>query len=213
MVKLFYADIEPLKNTCWRDVLPALPLWRQKRTLEMARDPDAARAAGAGLVYVQAMESFGLDPMAPVTFSEYGQPQRPDIFFSLSHAGPWCVCAAAPEPVGADVEAARCSLAVAKRFFPVSEYEAAAALEGQAQRDYLARLWTCREAVLKALGTGVLGPGYEKLEIQLTASSAAALRDRTPMELSLREFRLGEYYLALACRDRFIEERPVVIHG
>ena len=46
MVKLFYADIEPLKNTCWRDVLPALPLWRQKRTLEMARDPDAARAAG-----------------------------------------------------------------------------------------------------------------------------------------------------------------------
>ena len=92
------------------------------------------------------------------------------IDFNLSHSGDHAVVALAPsQSIGIDLERSgrqRSVLALAQRFFCASEFAALAALpEAQQQLAFL-RLWTCKEAVLKALGRGIAF-GLHRLEFAL----------------------------------------------
>jgi 4'-phosphopantetheinyl transferase len=92
------------------------------------------------------------------------------MHFNLSHSGDRALVALAHnQSIGIDVEHCgrrRSVLALAQRFFCASEFAALAALpEAQQQLAFL-RLWTCKEAVLKALGRG-LAFGLHRLEFAL----------------------------------------------
>jgi 4'-phosphopantetheinyl transferase len=78
---------------------------------------------------------------------------------SISHSGALEAVAVCELPVGVDVERIRPlrALALARRFFPPVEADALAALP-EAERDAaFLRLWTAKEAYVKALGTGFRG--------------------------------------------------------
>ncbi|MFD5466894.1 4'-phosphopantetheinyl transferase family protein [Kitasatospora sp. NPDC127059] len=75
----------------------------------------------------------------------------PGVHFSLSHSGELALLAVAPRPVGVDVETVRSGRDVdrlSRRFFPSQERELVA-LGG---RPAFARLWTRKEACVKASG-------------------------------------------------------------
>lgn len=140
----------------WRDLLPLLPQSRQERVLACRFEADRQRLAGAGRLLQLALEQAGV-PVQRQRFSEnpWGKPylpQEPSVQFSLSHGGSWAVCAVSDGPVGVDVELPRCSMAVAKRHFHPQE------LTQDLDADRLCRLWTAKEAFLKALGTGLTVP-------------------------------------------------------
>lgn len=103
--------------------------------------------------------------------------------FNLSHAGRCIAFAFSREQeLGVDVEnirRRRSSLALAERFFAPAEMHALAALD-PAQRDAaFVRLWTGKEAVLKALGRG-LAFGLHRLSFSLDdGESAGALIEIT----------------------------------
>jgi phosphopantetheine--protein transferase-like protein len=59
-------------------------------------------------------------------------------------------------------------LALAKRFFSVSEFESIAALPEALQPEKFFAYWTCKEAYLKATGTGL--SQISKLELQIEKS-------------------------------------------
>jgi len=93
-----------------------------------------------------------------------------DMDFNLSHSGDHALVALAQsQSIGIDLEHSgrqRSVLALAQRFFCASEFAALAALpEAQQQMAFL-RLWTCKEAVLKALGRGIAF-GLHRLEFAL----------------------------------------------
>lgn len=83
------------------------------------------------------------------------------IFFSLSHTDGWMLLAVSRQaPVGADVERiARYPERIARRFCHPDELGWLAALPGDAARaDGFYRLWTVKEACVKALGMGIAHP-------------------------------------------------------
>ncbi|MFG3226579.1 4'-phosphopantetheinyl transferase family protein [Kitasatospora sp. NPDC048194] len=84
----------------------------------------------------------------------WGKPSVADapwLHFSLSHSGDLALLAVAPRPVGVDVELVRPGLdadRLARRFFPHRERE----LVASGGRPAFARLWTRKEACVKAAG-------------------------------------------------------------
>lgn len=86
--------------------------------------------------------------------------------FNLSHSGPWLVLALnRREPLGVDIELGlrrRNPLALARRFYAQSEYQWLSSLPVQEQESAFYRLWSRKEAVLKAHGGGIAA-GLEKV--------------------------------------------------
>lgn len=106
--------------------------------------------------------SVEYDENTPVTKNQYGKPgltEFPDIHYSLSHAGGIAACMVSCRECGIDCEAVRpLRPNVMKRAF--SERERRLIEEAlPEQRDLLFfRLWTLKEAYVKALGIGISYP-------------------------------------------------------
>lgn len=105
--------------------------------------------------------------------SAYGKPFAPafpDLHFNLSHAGPHLLLAfARGQSVGIDLERSDRRLSIdgiAGRFFAEREARALAALAPAQRREAFLRLWTRKEAVLKAIGHG-LQFGLDRVEFSL----------------------------------------------
>ncbi|MBQ9898738.1 MAG: 4'-phosphopantetheinyl transferase superfamily protein [Ruminococcus sp.] len=101
-------------------------------------------------------------PDAPLCFGENGKPylaERPDVFFNLSHAKGIAVCLVADAECGADCERVRKYRPnVARRSFSESERALIGSLP-ESERDMMfTRIWTLKEAYVKALGTGISYP-------------------------------------------------------
>ncbi|GAB3032607.1 4'-phosphopantetheinyl transferase superfamily protein [Oleiagrimonas citrea] len=94
---------------------------------------------------------------------EHGRPAltgHAELDFNWSHSRDIALIAIARSlpQLGIDVEASRPrprALQLAQRFFAASEHEQLAALPAASQQTAFLRLWTAKEAVLKALGEGL----------------------------------------------------------
>jgi 4'-phosphopantetheinyl transferase len=91
-----------------------------------------------------------------------------DLQFNVSHSHELALYAIGRDRrVGVDLEYLSRTLSevepLAQRFFAAREYADLMALPAEQRRSAFLRLWTCKEAVLKAIGTG-LG-GLEQIEI------------------------------------------------
>jgi 4'-phosphopantetheinyl transferase len=108
-------------------------------------------------------------------YGSHGKPtliNDPDLHFNLAHSHDRAlivVCKTAA--IGVDLEKVRPVpklLALAKRFFIGSEYESIAALPEALQPEKFFAYWTCKEAYLKATGTGL--SHISKLELSIEQS-------------------------------------------
>lgn len=84
---------------------------------------------------------------------------RHALWFNLSHCATHVVVAVAGTPnVGVDVECVRAGLdplGIARRFFSPAEFRRLATRSPECVDDMFLRLWTCKEAFLKAIGVGL----------------------------------------------------------
>jgi len=145
--------------------------------------------------------------------AEAQNPQR--LTFNLSHSGGVAVIAVTrATAVGIDVEQVDKALEVdqlARRVLSETERERLFSVaHGERRRAFL-RLWTHKEAYVKARGEG-LGAPLAEIEVQLpTDGLTARLTDRRHAgdTWTLRELSLAPEYvgaLAVACRDPAIEQ-------
>jgi len=92
------------------------------------------------------------------------------LHFNLSHSGDYALLALCRNhPVGVDIEQQneiRDAPGLIKRFFTPVEAHALEGLSGAALLDRFYRLWTCKEALLKAEGVGITG-GLDGFAIDL----------------------------------------------
>lgn len=115
----------------------------------------------------------GIDAPVALERDDHGKPHALDASypqFNLSHGGQRVAIAFSREcAIGVDVEALRrrhSSLELAERFFAAEEAHALAALDASEQQAAFINLWTCKEAVLKALGRGIAF-GLDRLRFDL----------------------------------------------
>lgn len=113
-------------------------------------------------------------------YGEHGKPALEDgaLHFNLSHSGDLVLLAFATDrPVGVDIEFGRdrvSSDAIAQRFFAADEVEALQALSKSQRKEAFFRIWTRKEAYLKALGAGIT-VALDSFSVN-TATEAALLR-------------------------------------
>jgi 4'-phosphopantetheinyl transferase len=114
-------------------------------------------------------------PAGDVTFheDEHGRPElaspwRDVLHFNWSHSGEMAIIAVARDVIpGIDIEQLRPrprAIQLAERFFHPAEIAALEALEDSSREAAFLRLWTSKEAVLKALGRG-LAFGLNRLHV------------------------------------------------
>lgn len=114
--------------------------------------------------------------------TDKGKPYLPqsNIHFSLSHSGHWALLAVGKaELIGVDIEvvaATRDLVGIAENYYHPHEFARMQLLPDEAQTDYFYRLWTLKEAILKAIGTGI-SAGLDKIELKLEGSKISAQID------------------------------------
>ncbi|MEY9930262.1 4'-phosphopantetheinyl transferase [Catenulispora sp. GP43] len=119
--------------------------------------------------------------------------------FNVSHSGRWALIAVAPpgRRVGVDLEwdgrDVDC-LAMARTMFQPCEAERLARLEGEWRRREFFRLWTAKEAYVKADGAGVAGLRAVLVDGATARSSAPSAG--FPAELPVRWFSAAPGYPA-----------------
>ena len=131
-------------------------------------------------------------------------PAARSLQFNLAHAHGLVVLAVGRMPrIGVDVEPnhRRVPLAVARRYFSPAEADALEALPADQQERRFRRLWTLKEAWLKAMGTGIAG-GLGSMTFHFEDGGLRFERASDPeaSRWAFREFEVdGEYLVALAC--------------
>lgn len=104
-------------------------------------------------------------------FGEHGKPrlETDGPCFNLAHSGDTVVVAVAGDHVGVDIEELRVlpnADRLARRICTPQELETLLSLPEPSRNDALLRLWTAKEAVLKALGSGIAG-GMRSVEVMV----------------------------------------------
>lgn len=198
----------PIRRLSMQDVEPAgsagtladdeihLWLWQSGEPVPPRRVSALARERLEALLrrYSQTAE------LPRIERGEHGKPHvRAEGFphFNISHAGRGMAFAfSEKQELGIDIEAVarrHGPLELAARFFTAAETEALSALAPSRQGAAFVRLWTCKEAVLKALGHGI-SFGLDRLRFGLDAESrpdslqAIAAEAGSPAEWQLWHF-------------------------
>ena len=94
--------------------------------------------------------------------------------------------------VGVDLEKVRSVpklLALAKRFFKSAEYETIVALPESLQPEQFFAYWTCKEAYLKAIGSGL--SQISNLELHIDESVVTVLKSPSDRIFNLTRFDLS----------------------
>jgi 4'-phosphopantetheinyl transferase len=132
-----------------------------------------------------------------------GAPAAGDLQFNLAHTpGLVAVAVARAAEIGVDVERTDkpAPLAVARRYFSAAEVAELGGLPLADQPRMFHRLWTLKEAYLKAIGTGVTG-GLGSMTFHFGPDGVTFERaaDAAASRWEFREFDVhGDYLLALA---------------
>jgi 4'-phosphopantetheinyl transferase len=137
---------------------------------------------------------------------------RSGLHFNLAHTDGVVAMAVCRHPrVGVDVEKlGRASLAVAERYFSAAETAQLRALPPEAQPRHFVRLWTLKEAYLKAIGTGLAG-GLGRMSFVFDAAGHFHFEradDPDAARWQFRQIEIGAHHmLGLAVLPRIGQDR------
>jgi 4'-phosphopantetheinyl transferase len=198
-------QLEDADDQLVTDATRWLDCGERQRLARFAREPDArAFLVGRWLARRALARHSGTSPDAwAFTLGDHGKPEGagplPAPAFNLSHGGGVVICAASTFPgcaLGVDVEAVDRRLPGRRldRFLTPRELQDIGdpAAPGHAHRFW--RVWTLKEAALKAAGTGVAGT-LAAAEIDLQAAGGPRVRSGLPLaRLTLLELSVASPY-------------------
>lgn len=192
-------DIRPLDVNDYLGYLNDEELNKMRRFKTEALQRDFALARG--LLKKHLGEHLGVLPaQLEFAYGEHGKPYLIDhaIEFNLSHTKNQVLIGMSTEAIGVDIEFERervDGLALAKRFFAETEYAWLKALPVDQQQRAFYQLWVCKEAVVKALGAGLVVE-LKSFTIEIEDNQAKLLHSPWANHLSLRLLKAPDGYQA-----------------
>ncbi len=179
-----------------------LPRWRRRRMERLRYAPAREASLGAGLLWRYVMERHGVHPEEPVRFLQAGKPvfaEREDLHFSLSHSGPYAMCAISDRQIGADVQQIKpVHMSVARRFH-FRERDWLAEQPHDEQNHAFFRIWARKEAWVKAVSKDQL----------LSLDEEDVIHGAEGWQFG--EFWLDDEYLAAVCARQGEDIQPPVV--
>ena len=182
---------------------------RVRRLLNPQHQRDFIAARGALRWHLA--QYLNCDPKA-VKF-EYGPHGKPtlthaiDLHFNLAHSHQRALIVVCPAAaIGVDLEKIRPIpklLALTKRFFNPSEYETITSQPEVLQPIYFYTYWTCKEAYLKATGTGL--SQISQLELQIDQTQVNLLKTPCHRRFTLTRLSHPEIIQSESFKESFKE--------
>jgi 4'-phosphopantetheinyl transferase len=148
--------------------------------------------AGRGILRTILGRYLNLDPsQLKFNYEALGKPVLDEtcggnkLWFNLSHSQGLALCAVSCDRlIGVDLEFVRPIsdvIALAEQFFSATEYNIMRSLPPHQKQETFFRYWTCKEAYLKATGSGLAQ--LEKIEISLSPGKPASLQSHPDWSL------------------------------
>lgn len=188
----------------WAALAPSCLDEENRRAARFVHAEDRQAYLAAHGLLRQALDEYapglGAEPFAE---GEYGKPylagDSPDVRFNLSHCRTRVCCAVSVgADCGIDVEPLnrQCSAALERATLTIRERRLLLGRHGALRAEQFLRVWTAKEAVIKALGTGLSFP-LDALELQLTDDGVQLLEieGRAPAGWQIRQWRLPDRHV------------------
>lgn len=187
-------DLQP-----WTGIISEERLRRAKR---FHQEKDQIRCLCAEILLRYGLAQAGVQKQ-DIRF-RYQQSGKPFLegnhlpYFSISHSGDYVMCAIASEEIGVDVE--QCTdihSGLAKSVMTSAEYAHYLNLRPNMQNQYFFTVWTCKESVVKCIGTG-LQTSFPSIEIVTAGKKTQAVKDGKEI-YHLWRIPLGGAYCSAVC--------------
>lgn len=143
------------------------------------------------------------------------------LYFNLSHTHQHILYVFTKgSEIGVDIEYVKNDLdyqSMAKRFFSAYEYQTLMATPLDEQRPLFYKLWTCKEAYIKALGLG-LSHSLSEFEVYLSEDQTAKIHPIKDVSIEEKEWTLhlltpSEGYIATVATKQVIHKISVTTHN
>lgn len=176
MLEIYIADISPLEQEELFDkLMEQVSSHRTGKVLACKNKKDRCRALAAGFLLKKALQKYQIEEQElSYEVNAHGKlmlPEELGLFFNLSHAGDYAVCALSTENVGIDLEQTkerfsgeRAKLRLASLKKKTLTEEEKLLFEGisfNEQISLFGRIWTKKESYAKEDGRGMLLPFAE----------------------------------------------------
>ncbi len=159
-VQVYYQSIHDIVIN--EQLLLTLQPKRREQLLSFRFEADKKRCAAAGLLLWEHLYHHHPECFT-VSYNAAGKPSVSSSsicastipFFNLSHSGDFVMLAISDTPVGCDIEHLHKAILSHHVFHPKELTRLRSLHEGDARNREFLRLWTAKEAFLKAIGTGI----------------------------------------------------------
>ena len=184
-ITVLYADVSKLDIN---KEYPQLSQYRKEKIKKLKQEKDKKLSLGAELLLIKAIKTYYPKTVLPLEIetNQFGKPMikgADNLNFNLAHSQDIAVCAISDKPLGVDTEhISRVSEKIRDRYFT----------ENEKKLDF-GYIWTRKEAVVKAEGTGIT-IGLDKFDV---SNDTATLNGRT---YTLQTFKseVSDHYISLA---------------
>lgn len=211
MLKIFAMNNTPFNDgETFEKALALVDETRGEKVRALAVREKKNASLSAGVILPLALKACGVGGEVKV---EYGQWEKPRLIkpegwhFNLSHSGEWTVLALSDKEVGVDIQQAKpVDMRLATRFFTESE-QAEIGNAGENAQELFYRIWTIKEAYLKALGVGLNRP-LNSFTVRFTAGGAKIDDPSVNEEWLVSE--LGDFagYKLAVCGKEYAPDEP-----
>lgn len=162
MVNIYYSHVTRQLSSCdYERYLEQIPRTMHQRITRYQRWQDRQTGLFSRLLLIKGLEAFAIQPAAlhDLKYTNYKRPYLDKgIDFNISHSGDWVLCALSDtHQVGIDIEQVR-SVLIADFEHVLSTAEKQQIEAAPNPYRFFYDLWTRKEAVAKAEGSGLLLP-------------------------------------------------------
>ena len=202
---VFDLDIPSLERAALEATLSADEIDRANRFV-FARDRERYVVGRGRLREILAQRLNGRASQIVFGYGGDGKPSVEGIEFNLSNTGGLAALAVGQVPLGIDIEEIRpLKEDVATRFFSAAEVTQLRALPAEEQLPAFYRCWTRKEAVLKAVGSGLMR-ALDSFDVTLAPGVPARIERMEGEASPMKDWRLYSFdprpgfIGAIACR-------------
>ncbi len=205
VVKLYVADILPLSDDkLFAEYYKQMPVCRRKNIDSKKQNSDKLRSLAAGVLLNRVFLDNGYNlSEVEIHFNQHNKPYADvNFYFNISHSGDKVICAVCSEEIGCDIEKIRdINESLIARCFTEKEQSF---INDETK---FFRLWTAKESLLKAIGTGIT----EKLKsFELCVENNKLLPIKYDnINYSFKELDILKDYAITICVKNAIEEIDV----
>ena len=166
-MQIYITDVQKLQEKdLFERAFSLVAKARQEKIKSFYFPKDQALSLGAGLLLRYGLTKAGVkyDDLK-ISYTPYNKPileYKPNLYFNLSHSGSKVLLGINDKPIGVDVEEIQpIEENLTKLVFTVKEQAYYNILNPVDRLNYFYKIWTLKEAYLKAIGKGLAVPMEE----------------------------------------------------